>query len=360
MPAPLTRRAALRTLAGSAAAVSIGPVFARTADKAGTKPVTVGSGGHVYECHHGWGETPDGFAWGNTHGVCQSADGTIFVTHQATGGPERDAILAFDPEGQFLRSFGREFHGGGHGIDLRVEDGTEYLYESDVAHGVVAKLTTDGEEVWRVTAPEQPEIYRGLGAPAGTGGKFVPTNVAFAPDGGLFVADGYGMSVIHRYTNDGGYLSTFTRKGGGPGETNTPHSIYWDDRPGRTPALAVADRGNSRIDYFSANGEFLRVEAAGAVALPCDLDPRGGLFVVPDLNARVTLLDAENRLVTHLGHDEEWRDETLADNRAIRNRPDRWRPGRFVTPHDAAFVNGDDLLVAEWVPTGRLTYLRRV
>ena len=356
MPAPLTRRTALRTLAASAAVASVGPVFARTSDKSGSKPVTVGRGEHVYECDHGWGQLPEGFGWGNTHGVCQSADGTIFVTHQAEDGPERDAILAFDRDGKFLRSFGRDFHGGGHGIDLRVEDGTEYLYHSDVAHGVVAKLTTDGEEVWRITAPGQPGIYKNLGGK----GRFVPTNVAFNPDGGLFVADGYGMSVIHRYTAGGDYLSTFARKGKDPGETNTPHSVYWDDRPGREPALAVADRGNSRVDYFTAEGEFLRVEAASIIDAPCDFDPRGGLFVVPDLNARVSLLDAENRLVVHLGYDEEWRAETLADGRAMRKTPDRWRPGRFVTPHDAAFVNGDDLLVAEWVPTGRLTYLRRV
>ena len=358
MPRPVSRRSALQSTAVAATAFAAAP-FLRAGDKTGAKPVTVGSGDHVYEWTGDWGELPDGFAWGNTHGVCQSKDGTIFVCHQAESGPERDVVLAFDPEGTFLRSWGQEFHGGGHGLDLREEDGTEYVYLTELTRSTTVKYDLTGGEVRRWTMPTGTDEY---GTDGGDDG-YVPTNVAFTPDGGFFIGDGYGSSRLIRYDAAGDLVGVFASKGREPGQLNCPHGLFWDDRPGRTPALAVADRGNGRVSYFDGDGNFLRVEAQGTVPAPCDFadrDREAGTVVVPDLNARVTLLDANNEVVTHLGDDPAWIKSALADDRAMRKTPAKWVPGRFVAPHDAAFVNGGDLLVAEWVPTGRLTYLKRV
>ena len=349
---PVTRRAALAAGSAGAAAFAAAP-FVRASDKAGAKPVTVGSGGHVYAWDGDWAQLPDGFAWGNTHGVCQSGDGTIFVCHQAESGPERDVVLAFDPDGKFLRGWGEEFHGGGHGLDLRDEDGEEFLYLTDLSQPCTVKFTLTGEEVRRWGKPEGTDQY-------GPDVRYMATNVAFTPDGGFFVGDGYGSSFLIRYDAAGELVGVFSGKGTEPGELSCPHGLLWDDRPGREPALAVADRSNNRLSYFDVDGEFLRVEAAGTVPAPCDLDRRGELAVVPDLDARVTLLDADDQLVAHLGATDASIAKALADGRALRKQPERWVPGEFVAPHDAAFVNGGDLLIAEWVPTGRLTYLKRV
>ena len=352
MSRPVSRRAALQT--GAAAATLAGVPFLRASDKAGSKPVTVGSGEYVYEWHGNWGELPDGFAWGNTHGVCQAADGTIFLCHQAEGGPKRDVVLAFDPDGKFLRSWGREFHGGGHGLDLRNEGGEEFLFLTELTTPCTVKYTLAGEEVRRWGQPDA-EQY-------GDGNKYTGTNVAFTPDGGFFVGDGYGSSHLIKYDVAGELVGVFAEKGSGPGQLNCPHGLLWDDRPGRDAALAVADRSNHRISYFDLDGNFLRVEAAGTVPSPCDFADvhASGVRVVPDLRARVSLLDAENNLLTHLGDDADWIESTQADGRAMRRTPEKWAPGKFVAPHDAAFVNGGDLIVAEWVPTGRVTYLKRV
>ena len=352
MSVPVTRRTALAAGSAAAAGFAAAP-FVHASDKSGTGPVTVGSGDQTYEWHADWAQLPDGFGWGNTHGVCQSEDGTIFVTHQAEGQPERDVILAFDPDGKFLRSWGREFHGGGHGLDLRAEDGGEFLYLTDLSQPCTVKFTLAGEEVRRWGKPTGTDEY-------GPDARYMATNVAFTPDGGFVIGDGYGSSYLLRYDADGELAKIVGGKGSEPGRLNCPHGLWWDDRPGRTPALAVADRSNNRLSYFDADGEFLEVVAKGAVPAPCDLDGRDGLAVVPDLNARVSLLDADGEVVTHLGADDASIAAALANGRALRKQPQNWVPGRFVAPHDAAFVNGGDLLVAEWVPTGRLTYLKRV
>ena len=362
----VSRRTALRAAArtGAAAAVasatSVGTPFLHAGDKTG--PVTVGSGDWTYQWAGDWGELPDGFAWGNVHGVCQAADGTIFVTHQAEGGPVRDVILAFDPDGRFVRSWGEAFHGGGHGLDLRDEGGTEYLYLTDLSQPCTVKFTLDGEEVRRWGKPAGTEWY-------GPDDRYMATNVAFTPDGGFFIADGYGTSQLLRYDAAGELVRCVSGLGRELGRLQCCHGAWWDDRPGREPALAVADRSNNRVSYFDADGDFLRVEAKGTVPAPCDFagmtanDGTGEdaktVCVVPDLDARVTLLDGDNNLLTHLGDDADWIAKCLADGRAMRRQPENWVPGKFVAPHDAAFVNGTDLLVAEWVPSGRLTYLKR-
>ena len=348
---PVTRRRALAAGSAAAAALAAGP-FVRASDKAGAKAVTVGSGDHVYEWRGDWARLPDGFAWGNTHGVCQSTDGTIFVCHQAESGLERDVVLAFDPDGRFLRSWGEEYHGGGHGLDLRVEDGTEYLYLTELKTPSTVKYALDGEKVRDWKKPEGTDEY-------GPDVRYMATNVAFTPDGGFFVGDGYGSSFLIKYDAAGELAGVFGGQGTEPGKLNCPHGLLWDGRPRREPALAVADRANNRLSYFDIHGAFLRVEAKNTVPAPCDLDAREKIAVVPDLNARVSLLDENDDLVTHLGATDESVEKALADGRALRKQPGKWVPGEFVAPHDAAFVNGGDLLVAEWVPSGRLTYLKR-
>src|SRR5690606_27560839 len=114
------------------AASSTGP-FIHAADKTGGKTPIVGAGEHRYECHHDWFQAPDSINWFETHGSAVDSDGFIYITHRAGGAKPKsadaaqDTVVVFDPAGKFVRSFGKEYHGGGHGIDVRREDGVEYL-----------------------------------------------------------------------------------------------------------------------------------------------------------------------------------------------------------------------------------------
>jgi len=146
-----TKKTTRRTFiarAGAAAAVaaSVGPAILAQ-DKAGSKLPVIGSGPHTYEAVHGWGDLPSSIVWGDTHGVCVDAAGLVYIKHRSNAPQAMDAIAVFDPQGKFVRSFGKEYHGGGHGIDIRKEGNEEFLYLCDVKNGVVAKTNLKGEVV---------------------------------------------------------------------------------------------------------------------------------------------------------------------------------------------------------------------
>jgi len=347
-----SRRTFLKTAATTAAAATTGPLFLHATNKSGSKRPVVGEGEFTYECHHNWGELPDGIQWGDTHGVTVDSDGLIYIKHRNRSKRRMDCIVVFDPEGKYVRSFGKAYHGAGHGIDLRREGNEEFLYLSCIQMGIVVKTDLKGEEVWRIGRPEKPPLYKNRKA------RYSPTNLAFAPDGGIFVGDGYGSHFVHRYDGNNNLVHTFGGVGKAPGKLRTPHGIWLDDRPGRKPSLVVADRANARLQYFSLDGKHLGF--VKDVSFPADIDIQGNVMLVPDLHARVTLFDKNNKVITHLGYDAEWTKQVLADRLALRRDPKKYRPGKFVHPHDACFDKQGNIFVTEWVPRGRVTFLKKV
>ncbi|HKD35520.1 MAG TPA: peptidase, partial [Pirellulales bacterium] len=94
------------------------------------------------------------------------------------------------------------------------------------------------------------------------------------------------------------------------------------------------------------------------VLFPAHFDIRGDVLLVPDLHARVSLFDRNNKAIVHLGDDSAWIAEVK--KMKIRMDPKTWQPGKFVHPHDACFDKDGNIFVAEWVDTGRVTKLRKV
>ncbi len=348
-PPRATRRTFLQGLGTAAVASQFASPFVHASDKAGSRSPVLGEGGHRYEATHGWGELPDHIQWGDTHGVCVDREGLIYIKHQSAAPEPMDAIAVFDAEGSFVRSFGQEYHGGGHGIDLRLEGNEEFLYLCDIKNRIVDKTTLTGERVWRLEYPREPDVYASVD-------QYRPTNVAFAPDGGFYIGDGYGSHYIHQYDAHANWIRTWGGAGAEPGKMKTPHGLWWDDRPGREPSLVVADRANARLQYFSPEGQHLGFFEE--VSFPAHFDIRGSDLLVPDLHARVTILDGRNQVITHLGYDAEWTQQVLQDN--LRNKPEKWQAGRFIHPHDACYDHEGNIFVVEWVPIGRVTKLRHV
>jgi len=305
--------------------------------------IVVGAGGHRYEVVHDWLEPPDHIRWGDTHALAQDSRGRIYIGHTVhPTSPTPDAIVVFDESGRYLTSWGSEFRGGSHGIELRRENGAEFLYHCDINRRLVVKTTLDGSVVWEKGKPEEAGVY-------GPDDPFIPTNVAFAPTGDFYVTDGYGSDYIHQYNLAGEYIRTFGGKGSEPGKVLNAHGIGVDPR-GPEPRLVVADRANSRLQYFTLDGRHLGFVTEG-MRQPCHFSFRGDLMLVPDLSSVVTLLDRDNRVVAHLGdgHPTNLRDRPRAE----------FIPGKFIHPHHAMFLRNGDILVVEWVPIGRITLLKR-
>ena len=331
-------------------------------EKRGNPPVVVGENGYRFEVEHDWPKLPDKYSWQTTHNVAVDRAGNLYVIHEGKRElVDHPAIFVFDPQGRYLRSFGSEFQGGGHGLEIREEPGGEFLYITGYQHlKNFAKYDLHGERVWMKRAPMESGMYAEGEHQATTGAwgrnRFMPTNFAFLPDGGFMVADGYGAFAIHRYDAEGKWLSVFGTPGKEDGQFNLPHGLWLDDRQ-NDPAIVVADRVNGRLQWFSLDGQHKKT--LGGFMLPANCDIYKDELLVPDLSARITLLDAENRPVAQLGEDAKWREEVLKDGMALRSRPNDWKDGRFLHPHDACYDKDGNIFVAEWVAPGRITRLVR-
>jgi hypothetical protein len=339
-------------IAGASAIAASAPTILHATDKAGSRRPVMGSGDHMYEAYHDWGELPASIRYGNTHGVCIDSQNRVYVHHTVGAESESaDTMIVFDSKGKFVRSWGKEFKGGAHGLHIRKEGRYEFLYLCDTKRALMVKTTLAGEAVYTLDYPKDSEKYP-IGADGKPGIKYSPTNVAIAPNGDVYVADGYGSSYINQYSGKGEYIRTFGGKGRVPGQLDCPHGLVVDTRP-RTPVLMVADRSNRRIQSFTLEGQ--HVGFIDGTNAPCHFHERKGLIVVPDLWARVTLLDAQNRVVTQLG------DADVDSWKSIRKGPRAlFTPGKFVCPHSACFDHDGNIFVVEWVEVGRVTKLQRV
>jgi len=161
---------------------------------------------------------PGSIHWQETHGVAIDKAGFIHVKHRAgvekpkSTAEAQDTIVVFDPDSKFVRSFGKAYPGGAHGIDIREESGHEFLYLCCMFPvSLVLKTDLKQEVVWTKEVPKEPHVYDKPGTP------FSPTNVAFAPEGGFYVGDCYGSHYIHQYDKDATWLRTLADLGDGRG-----------------------------------------------------------------------------------------------------------------------------------------------
>ncbi len=268
----------------------------------------------------------------------------IYVAHTVhPSSVSSDAIVVFDERGKFIRSFGSEFRGGAHGLDLRREGRDEFLYHCDTRRRLVVKTDLKGKVLWERGVPLESGVYKDAS-------RWCPTNVAFSPGGDLFVGDGYGSSYVHRYSRHGDYRGVVIGPGREAGKVLEPHGL-WVDTRSRQPLLVVADRANHRLQQFTLQGRHVGFVTAG-MRRPCHVHFKKGLALVPDLDSVVTILDKEDKLLASLG-------DGAPSN--LRGAPrERFIPGKFIHPHAANWINDNDIMVVEWVPVGRVTLLKKV
>ena len=322
--------------------------------------VVTGSGEYQYQVNHQFAQLPDKYDWQTTHNVAVDASNNLYVIHEGRANlKDHPSIFVFGPDGKFIRAFGCQFQGGGHGIEIRKEGSEEFLYVAAYQQvKCFAKMTLDGETVWHQKAPMESGVYD-EGEDTSTQSNwsrkgFLPTNFAFLDDGGFLLADGYGAHCIHQFDRNAKWTKVFGGTGEGKGKFNLCHGLWIDKREGRKPSIIVTDRSHNTLQYLTMDGDY--IETMTDYGLPANIDIRGNLMMIPELKARVTLLNEKNEIVARLGEAVE-RVNSIKD---LRKKPDQWIPGQFVHPHDACFDNEGNIFVAEWVHTGRITKLTRV
>lgn len=338
-----------------AVATIAGPTILHAEDKSGSRPLIIGDAERTYQVEHDWGRSslPAGHEYGWTsNGVAIDSQDRLYVSHHGTHG----SIYVFDHEGRFIRAMAAEHRGSkegaGHGIDIRSEDGTEYLYLSpDDGKLAFTKMSLDGEVVWtkgRDQIQREGDIQLK---------RFRPTNSSFRPDGGYYLGDGYGSSYVFEYDRKNQFVRALGGPGSEDGKFRTPHGQWLDDRDG-TPKLVVADRANKRLQWFDMDGKHLK--SLGGFTKPAAIDVHGELLAVADIGASITLLDSSNNVVAKLGHESDWETKVMNRSLNVRGKRDQWAAGLFVHPHDVCFDRQGNIFVSEYVLGGRVTKLTKV
>lgn len=294
-------------------------------------------------------DNPSSRANGRTHGAAVAKDGTVYVFHQA-----QPAVLTFNSEGEQIGAWSNEFPGA-HGMTLVEEaDGTEYLWLTDEASGLVAKTTLTGETVMTLPRPDHPAYA--------AGGRYSPTWAAQALDGRLFVTDGYGSNLVHRFDPAGEYLGSLTgEEEGAAGVFRCPHAIFIDMRRGE-PELYIADRGNRRVQVYDIDGCFRRSFGEDIFVHPCAFAAWGEYLFVPELYARLAVLDGQDKLVGYIGQNDPIATAEGWPGASVPGWPnlpaDQILVGKFNSPHGVATdPRTGDVYVVEWIVGGRITRL---
>ena len=167
-------------------------------------------------------------------------DGTMYLFQR---GKKAQPILAVDRSGKVLREWGEGLFEIPHSIRV---DPKGNIWVVDAKSSNVFQFTPEGKQLLKIAVGGQPESKRG-----GFGGT---SDIAFGPNGRLFISDGYGNARILEYASDGKKVREWGKPGTGPGEFHLPHGIAI----GPDNTVYVADRENGRVQLFDLDGKFLR------------------------------------------------------------------------------------------------------
>jgi len=298
--------------------------------------ITDGSGDYVFEFVDNWAKLPEGWSFKEISGIGVDRQDRVYVFSRGD-----HPLTIFDRAGAFLGSWGEGRFGRPHAVTMGPDD---TIYLTDDGDHTVRKCTLDGKVLLTIGTPNQP-------APKHSGRPFNRcTGVAVAPDGALYITDGYGNSRVHKFSPDGTLLFSWGEPGTDPGQFNLPHAAAFAG----TGSLYVVDRENHRLQLFDAAGRY--ETQWNNMFRPCGLavdtrDPAGervyvgelgpGLAVsegVANLGARVSVYTAGGQLLARLG-----------------DRFPGSEPGQFVAPHTIAVDSHGDVYVGEvsWTIRGR-------
>jgi hypothetical protein len=325
-------------------AASLAISFAQPARAGETPhPVRMGCGLMTFDTVPGWGLGPDGKSvLGSTHGsVVVDKSGHIYTSAHA-------GVFVFSPDGKVVRKFLGDKYSDIHDMKIREEGDFELIYgaRNASAEGIKFNAHT-GEIVLKLPFPKE----SGLGLK-----QFTPTAITVAPNGDIFLSDGYASNHIFKFDKAGKYLMYFGKKGNGLEEFNTAHGMTLDTRYS-PPRLLICDRNHEpkgRLVHYDLDGHFLG-EVVTGLGMPTSAVVQGDFVSVPDLKGRLVILDKTNTIMSVLGYNPD-----PARGGSFQVPQDQWIEGIFSGTHGSSWDRDGNLYIQDWNVSGRIMKLVRV
>ncbi|MBS0001432.1 MAG: 6-bladed beta-propeller [Cyclobacteriaceae bacterium] len=300
-------------------------------------PETVGHGNFTYRVDKEWGlQDPGKIPVRDCHEMVQDRMGRILLLTNE----EKNNLIVYDKSGQVIKTVGLDMPGA-HGLTLAEEGDEEFLFITDHARHQIFKATLDGRIIMTLDFPEETGVYE---SPE----KYNPTEIAVAPNGDIYVADGYGENYIIQYNARGEYIRHFGGKGEGDEQFDCCHGVTLDTREMNNPTLLITSRSKNEFKRFSLSGEYLET-----IPLPgcwiCRPVIRGDYLYFAVIVTRtwdsydgmLAILDKNNRVISFPGGSEPvYQDGKLTEP--------VYDGKTFLNPHDVCIDDEENLYIPQW------------
>lgn len=222
--------------------------------------------------------------------------------------------VGIDPHGNvWVADSGDRFHiispdGASHEVwsGSRNGDGQTILHTANRGYGDVAfapdgtiYVADTGNARIQVFAPDRSYLTEWGSNGTGDGQFLRPNGIAVAPDGSIYVSDEV-RDDVQRFDRDGQFLQKFGGTGMGDGQFFVLAGV------GVAPSgdVYVADYSNTRIQRFSADGDFVSTwgksgSGEGQLDNPNDVAIDGaGRVYVAELNNRIQVFTPDGKFLT--------------------------------------------------------------
>ncbi len=301
------------------------------------RDLIIGHHTHRYKIDMHWGAlNADFYPVNDCHEMVQDSKGRILLLTNHT----KNNVIVYDKSGRLIDVWGTEYPGA-HGLSLHVEGGEDFLYISDNERHEIIKTSIDGKLIMTIPYPKDSGLYKGPE-------EFIPTETAIAPNGDIYVADGYGLQYILHYNSKGTLLNVFGGRGVGDAYFDNAHGICFDDRDKSNPSLLITARQQNALKRFTLDGQLIEVIPLPGAFICRPVIHKNHVFLATIWSGQglansgfVSILNAENRMISAPGGSRpQYIDGTLQAMHQTSKI--------FQHPHDVCVDDDENLYVAQW------------
>lgn len=298
----------------------------------------IGHHSHRYKVVHNWGALDTSkHPVNDCHEMVIDSKQHIYLLTNET----KNNILVYDRSGKLITSWGSEFPGG-HGLTLCSENGEEFLFICDHIRHQVIKTSLSGDVLMTINYPVQTGAYT-------SAAQFNPTETAIAPNGDIYVTDGYGLQYVIQYSRTGEYIRHWGGKGNAANLFDCVHGITIDQRDKNNPSLLITSRNHNAFKRFTMEGVYIET-----ISLPgsfvCRPVIKGEYIYTAVFRSEsnmklasgyITILDKNNNIISTPGG-------TAPVYHNNKPEPQRQATGTFIHPHDVCIDDDENIYVCQW------------
>ena len=255
---------------------------------------TVGAGKFTYTYIQDWANMPADRSLGTVSAIATDSQDRVYAFQRA-----EPPVVIFNRNGEFLSSWGNGNFVDPHGLFIK----DDIVYLTDREGSAAMRYTLDGKPLQIIGAPGEYSDtgceVTGAVCPRSAGPFNYITEMVPHPSGDLYISDGYRNARVHRFSKDGTLVSSWGEPGkGGPNEFHLPHSLV----VGQDGRIYLCDRENSRIQVFSAEGEYITMWTDMQRPLDISQDPEGNFVISERVRedggpAQMSVLDGEGNVL---------------------------------------------------------------